>query len=335
MEARYDAGLVQPLPADAAEGGRRRDRRRRPRTSASRTSPGVVDRAATGSAVYPYAPLASHVLGYMGAITGDDEEHYEALATTRRSTASRSGAAGVELSMEEALHGKWGEVGLRGRRHQPHRPRRSATRRRSTAMDVQLSIDLDLQQYAERLLQTQLAPEARSSRRQPGGHASPTARARADGPGPGRRHAGALQGAGRLDDRDGPPRPGRSLAMASYPTFDNRWFAAGVDSDEVRPDLPDHGPRRRRRSTPTSRRSTNRAIQGQYNMGSTFKLFTAYAALATGRLGAGDDLQRPGHVHAGTSIDQDDVCAERRPLRVPQLDVPARRQAVPVRRRST
>ena len=33
----------------------------------------------TWKRVYPYAPLASHVLGYMGVITADDEQHYKDL----------------------------------------------------------------------------------------------------------------------------------------------------------------------------------------------------------------------------------------------------------------
>ena len=69
--------------------------------------------------------------------------------------------------------------------------------------------------------------------------------------------------------------------MASYPTFDNRWFDSGVDGDkfnEIFPtDLDD----------PDDAVLTNRAIQGQYNVGSAFKPFVAYSALATGRLSPG------------------------------------------------
>ena len=75
--------------------------------------------------------------------------------------------------------------------------------------------------------------------------------------------------------------------MASYPTFDNRWFSAGVPTSKFDEIFPTEGARRRRRSTPTRPPLANRAIQGQYNVGSTFKVFTAYAALATGRLAAG------------------------------------------------
>jgi penicillin-binding protein 2 len=76
---------------------------------------------------------------------------------------------------------------------------------------------------------------------------------------------------------------GQILAMASYPTFDNRWFNSGVDSakfDELFPRQVEGGPP----VDPDLSSLTNRAIQGQYNMGSAFKVFVAYAALATGLL---------------------------------------------------
>ena len=76
---------------------------------------------------------------------------------------------------------------------------------------------------------------------------------------------------------------GAIMAMASYPTFDNRWFSADVREREVRPDLPDHGADGSPLD-PDKAALMNRAIQGQYNVGSTFKPFMAYAALATGRL---------------------------------------------------
>ena len=66
---------------------------------------------------------------------------------------------------------------------------------------------------------------------------------------------------------------GQVQALASYPTFDNRWFEAGLSSEKFR-QISRHTTR------PIDPR--HRAIQGRYNMGSTFKPFTAYAALSTG-----------------------------------------------------
>ncbi len=57
--------------------------------------------------VYPYAPLASHVVGYMGRITADTEDEYTSAGYYLN---ERVGQFGVELSMEDELHGKWGFV---------------------------------------------------------------------------------------------------------------------------------------------------------------------------------------------------------------------------------
>ena len=99
---------------------------------------------------------------------------------------------------------------------------------------------------------------------------------------------------------------GQIIAMASYPTFDNRWFSADVDSekfDQIFPRQVEGAPR----LDPDLSTLNNRAIQGQYNMGSTFKVFTAYSALATGRLGPGSTYNDQGSYKL-VSID-DDVCA--------------------------
>jgi penicillin-binding protein 2 len=55
--------------------------------------------------VYPYAPIASHVIGYMGSITAETKDFYEDRGYYLN---ERVGQFGIELSMEEQLHGKWG-----------------------------------------------------------------------------------------------------------------------------------------------------------------------------------------------------------------------------------
>ena len=127
---------------------------------------------------------------------------------------------------------------------------------------------------------------------------------------------------------------GQIMAMASYPTFDNRWFSAGVDSakfDEIFPTTaPDGG-----KPDPDRAPLANRAIQGQYNMGSTFKVFTAYAALATGRLSPGTTYNDQG-TYTLQSITQRDKCATGAIRCVFRNSCVRRLQrAVPLRRRST
>ena len=85
----------------------------------------------------------------------------------------------------------------------------------------------------------------------------------------------------------------------------------------------------RRSSSRSSRRRTrghpidpdqsilvNRAVQGRYNLGSTFKPFTAFAALNTGLISAGDYYKDAGAYRMHESVDQDRCDAGPRALRV-------------------
>ena len=102
--------------------------------------------------VYPYAPHAAHVVGYMGAITKEQLDTYLEAGYLRN---ERVGQFGVELSMERVLHGTWGqrvyEVDAANR---PVRLINDVPP--INGFDVQLTIDLDLQQYAEQAIETAL-----------------------------------------------------------------------------------------------------------------------------------------------------------------------------------
>jgi len=296
MEARYDSGRYSryapmPLKEDVAENVAIALQER------IEDFPGMtID--VDWQRVYPYAPLASHVLGYMGAITAEDADQYEALGYDVSSQGEDVGRSGVEQSMEQRLHGRWGQrtyeidAGNRIVRTISYTPPVSGE-------DVQLSIDLDLQYYAERLLITQL-----KSRRQqwatnpeitrPDGQKAPMLSSLPVGTPV---HYKAPAGSVTVMDQT----TGQILAMASYPTFDNRWFSAGIDGDKFNELFPQD-------VAPDEARLTNRAIQGQYNMGSTFKVFTAYAALASGKLSAESTFYDDG-VYRMTSI-KPERCAE-------------------------
>ncbi len=80
---------------------------------------------------------------------------------------------------------------------------------------------------------------------------------------------------------------GQIIALASYPTFDNRWFESdlgGGKFEEIFPSVDENVDR----IDPDESILVNRAIQGRYNLGSTFKPFTAFAALDTGLLAVND-----------------------------------------------
>ena len=110
-----------------------------------------------------------------------------------------------------------------------------------------LSIDLQLQQYAEQTLQQGLR-EARtrcpfdSFTQSCGGPAF-----------------AAPAGSAVVED----PRNGQILAMATYPTFDNRWFVEGISNKKIQELYPDAD-----KQAPF----VNRAVSSPFQMGSTFKL---------------------------------------------------------------
>lgn len=301
MELRYDSGRYSrytpmPLKEDAAQNVAVALMER------VEDFPGVTVENAW-QRVYPYAPLASHVVGYMGAITADDAERFEALGYDTSSQGEDVGRSGVELSMEERLHGQWGEavyeIDSRNRivRTVSYRPPVSGE-------DVQLSIDLELQQYAERLLFTQLQarqgftavnPEVAK----PDGTRGPLDPSRAVGT---QVYYKAPAGSVTVLDQD----TGQVAAMASYPTYDNRWFNADIDKekfDEIFPTTQPDGSR----LDPDLAALPNRAIQGDYNLGSAFKVFTAYAALGSGKIGAEYTYDDQG-TYKMTTID-DEICA--------------------------
>ena len=111
--------------------------------------------------VYPYAPLASHVVGYMGRITAETEDEYTSAGYYLN---ERVGQFGVELSMEDELHGTWGYVTYEV--DNASRIVREVERVPPiNGNDIQLTIDLDQQQFAEQALETQLAVRRQQLRR--------------------------------------------------------------------------------------------------------------------------------------------------------------------------
>ena len=210
-----------------------------------------VDVAATSERAYPYGALAAHLVGYVGEINDRELE-------TRKDKGYRLGdevgKAGVEQAYEDDLRGRPGhtrlEVDSRGRV-----VRTLGTTPPVPGNDVQLTVDLDTQRLAEDSLEQGLAM-ARG--RNPRGSVGPLA---------------ATGGSVVVLD----PRDGSVVAMASNPTYDPAAFVNGV-----RPDL------FQALQAPTSRFPlNNRAIQGEYAPGSTFKLVTALAALQTGMIQPG------------------------------------------------
>ena len=247
--------------------------------------------------VYPYAPLASHVVGYMGRITAETKDAYTEAGYQLN---ERVGQFGIELSMERELHGEWGEVVYEvdnaGRivREESRTPP-------INGKDVQLTIDLDQQQYAEQALQSQLRFRRTQTANNPLDRETQfTSRVFPEYPEevPYKAPAGSVVVMNY--------ETGHVIALATYPTFDNRWFESDLSDgrfEELFPAVDEFG----EPISPDESILVNRAIQGQYNLGSTFKVFPAYGAMNTGLMGTNDY-----HVDRGTyrmeSVDQD-LCA--------------------------
>jgi penicillin-binding protein 2 len=223
---------------------------------------------------YLYAPLASQIVGYLGAVPADDKqtldrnELREYLDQGYRVN-DKVGKAGIEQWFEKELRGTPGkaefEIDAAG-----NVLRQISRTEPQPGKDIQLTIDLDVQQFAEQALETQIRLRRA---------ASPYCKDLVDG----------TKDIRCFDPRSNYKAPAGSLvvehhqsgqvvAMASYPTFDNRWFGEGVTPEKFRQIFPKENDK-----DPDTNPSPliNRAIQGRYNVGSTFKPFTAFAAMNT------------------------------------------------------
>ncbi len=265
--------------------------------------------------VYPYAPLAAHVIGYMGAIGADRLNTYLNQGYKRN---ERVGQFGVELSMERELHGRWGkrvyEVDAAGTIVRELEDQRIDP---VAGFDVQLTIDLDIQLYAEEALETELRnrrdlPEdiynSDSAPHNPRDRLTNFTE---------RVYGLDLAGGGRLEfpewvQHKAPAgsvvvmnyETGQIIAMASFPTFDNRWMEAGITGAkyaELFPTKQEDG------VTPISSDESilvNRAVQGNYNLGSSIKPFVAWSAMHSGIIDAETVYLDEGEYHVRTIEDK-------------------------------
>ncbi|MDP9387099.1 MAG: penicillin-binding protein 2 [Actinomycetota bacterium] len=213
----------------------------------AREFPGVVA-APVAERTYPHASLGAHLLGYVGEINDRELE-------TRKGDGYRLGddigKSGVEQTYEAELRGTPGrtrlEVDASGKVL-----RALSSEPPVRGNDLQLTVDLDVQRVTEESLARGLQAAA--------GHADRQTGNRFAAPG----------GAAVVLD----PRDGSVLALASNPTYNPGDFVNGI-RPELFAALQD----------PANRFPlANRAIAGQYAPGSTFKLFTALAALRTGMI---------------------------------------------------
>ncbi len=256
---RYDPLQPVPLKEDVAEdiGIFLRER--------SEDFPGV-DVREDWRREYPYAPMASHVIGFLGAIKENEISMYKNLGYDPN---ARVGQFGVEQTYEGALRGIPGfvkyEVDSLGN------VLRELDRREPVpGNDVQLSVDLDIQQFTEQALQTEISVRRRTEA------ATVMLDDVPDPKYPAVTYYKAPAGSAVVLNHD----TGAVVAMASYPNFDNRWFNSGITAEKFGQIFPVT-------DDPDQSILVNRAISGRYNLGSSFKPFVAYAALHSGQLVGG------------------------------------------------
>ncbi len=174
---------------------------------------------------YPFGPLASHLIGYVGEVSESDLANPE----LGLRPGDLVGKANLEKAWDKELRGEPGgqqvEVDALGRRvrvldEEPDVPGNTLT----------LTIDRDLQEEAERALGD---------------------------------HTGAVVA---ID-----PRNGELLVLASRPSYDPNVFSRGIQRAEWRQLMQD-----------PLKPLNDRAVQGQYPPGSTFKVAVAAGVLEEG-----------------------------------------------------
>ena len=206
---------------------------------------------------YPQGTAGAHLLGYVGSISSQQLAKLKAQGYQQ---GDQVGQAGVEAAYERWLRGQPGvtklEVDATGQ------VLGSLGEQPPVPGDsVQLSLDLALQKEVDSDLAKEIATLHGQVDPQTG------------------LHYPAPSGSAIVLD----PRNGAVLAMASYPTYDPGVWVGGISTKEYQA----------LSANPSA--LINRAVDGLYTPGSTFKLITATAALDDGLIGPGTIIYDPGY----------------------------------------
>ncbi len=218
--------------------------------------------------VYPDGAVAPHLLGYVGAINAQEQKLHK---DDGYGPEDVIGKDGVEQMFETELRGEPRErkleVDSRGRF-----VREISDDAAIAGNDVQLTVDLDIQRIAQESLEQGM--------RAAGGLRNPGEKSRFE-------TFKATGGAAVvLDARDG-----SVIALSSAPAFDVTKFTDGIPAEEFK-----------LLTDPKSNYPLlDRVIQGQYPPGSTWKLFTAQAALEAGTVTVDEVILDRGFVKYGAA----------------------------------
>ncbi|MDI3508171.1 MAG: penicillin-binding protein 2 [Clostridiales bacterium] len=199
---------------------------------------------------YPMGQTAAHVVGYLGKISEEEKDKYEAKGYDI--SKALVGKSGIEKSMEDQLTGssgdrlgeRWVMTDVVGRliKELPDKARDP-----KSGNNVVLNIDAELQKVAEQSLKNTIDAIRNGKYNKPGPYAD-------DG-------AAVVMNV----------NTGEVLAMVSYPSYDPNGMVGNNAAKYFRQLISDE-------SNPL----LNRVITGAYTPGSTFKIATAVAALQEG-----------------------------------------------------
>jgi penicillin-binding protein 2 len=192
---------------------------------------------------YEAGSTASHIIGYIGKIS---ETEYQARKDLGYNQNDNIGKNGIEATFEDYLRGENGskrlEMDSYGRISDEAEVSES-----KMGDSIILTLDLDLQAVTERVLEENI------KKIQSGGFAL--------------QFDDAKTGAAVVMN----VKTGEILAMASYPTYNPADFVDGISQSEYKQYF-----------TNEDKPMFNRAIQGTYSPGSTFKMITGIAGLESG-----------------------------------------------------
>jgi penicillin-binding protein 2 len=213
---------------------------------------------------YVDAQIAAHAIGYVGGI---NSKQLEALKDEGYDQNDIIGQTGIEAAAEKYLRGEDGqkriEVDMSGRLTEELNATPAIP-----GNDVILTLDMKLQKVAMESLERNI-----KLIREKGGN---------------KNFGDAFAGAAVAMDVNN----GEILAMASYPTYDPSIFLAGADDKEAQRAITEL-------FSDSTSPSFNRAIQGTYAPGSTFKPLTAIAGLEEGVITPKDTIYDSGKTVIG------------------------------------
>lgn len=220
---------------------------------------------------YPSGESTAHIIGFMGPIP--DLSYVDVLGYERD---DRVGLFGLEASMEQELSGEKGRRTIEVNSVQREVRQIGLTEPPVPGYNIHLSLDLELQETAARILESYMV------------------RRRLE---PSTRTGFPVD----LEIEQGSvvamnPKTGEILALVSLPSYDNNRFATEIPVEYYQ-----------QLARNDYRPLLNNAIAGQYPPGSVFKIVTAAAALQEGIVSPSRRLDAPGAISIANQFAPNDI----------------------------